>query len=218
MSIPSFSSKTLGYGSLAVLALSFEFFGGCTPTPSVFSDDANGYPPHASVEKNNSRWIWDGNIPGALEYNLDAFASVTSDSTGSAYKAPHQSSADHYVQFNVASISNATGPFVACRLADRNNFVGVRVGNNGGDGVLELYRRVSGSLTSLHVEGAGTVALNDKVRLECVGTNWEVFLNGVSLASGAIGDASLTSPDTGLVARVVTSNPWIDDFETGVVR
>ncbi len=127
-----------------------------------------------------------------------------------AYRCPDQGSADHYVQFTVRNITAESAPFVCCRLANSANFVGIR--NSGG--FLQVYRRVSDTLTLLHSSDQGIV-VGSVLRLECQGTNWTAYKNGVQIATGAIGHASLTNVRQGVVARIVVHNPWIDDFEAG---
>ena len=154
-------------------------------------------------------WTHDGLIVGALAISSNALRCATTNATGSAYKSVNQGTSDHYAQYKVA-VLGSSGAFVCCRLADRSNFVGVR--NDGS--VIEVYRRVSGTLTGLYTSGSGAVALNDVLRLECNGTNWALKKNGSPVTNGAIGAAGLTSSDTGVVARTVTAT-FADDVEFG---
>lgn len=100
-------------------------------------------------------------------------------------------------------------------MADRNNFVGIRAGTD----VVQIYRRVAGTLTSLHSNtAAGAVAINDIIRLEVSGTNWTYKKNGGTVTSGAIGDGGALAANVfaGVVMRNTVGN-LCDDFEAGIL-
>lgn len=184
----------------------------------AFTDNfnrANAFLENSLVASNGQLWEFDGQIAEAAGIGSNMLAATTTNSTGTAFFCPDQGSADHYVQGRVKTSANS-GPFMCCRLADRSNFVGIR--NNGG--TLEVYRRVGGTLSSLHASAQG-IAVDDILRLECEGTNWRAYKNGVQFpgaaGSGAIGSAGLTSQRQGIVVRTTTQNPWIDDFEAGAL-
>lgn len=166
-------------------------------------------------------WSWshDGAISGAFIVDSNRLSCTTTNSTGSAYKSPDVASLNQYVQYKVIDNAVFTGPFACCRLADNNNYIGVRVGQYLlGPGELEVYSRVGGSMTALS-NGMVVFSTNDIVRLEVSGTGvsgdaWRVYRNGTLLTSGTIG-AALTSTRQGVVARAVFLNPWADDFEAG---
>lgn len=166
----------------------------------------------------NTDYSHDGAITGAATVSSNKLNCATTDATGSAYKAPNQASADHYVQFKAPNIDIDTGGFIAARLTDRNNFLGVRAGAFNAHvnwGKIEVARRISGTLTTLYLSSDSAYSNGDTLRLEAIGTDYLLYRNGVLINSGAIGDASLTSvTDTGLVARATTGN-LADDFETG---
>ena len=153
-------------------------------------------------------WDWghDGFIASGMTISGGKLACGTTNTTGSAYKTAPVGSADHKIEYQWGgTTTDETGSFFCCRLRDRNNFVGFRCGAALADsktGIIEVYRRVAGTLTALRTTVSGEVAANDVVRLECEGTNWRVYKNGTSFASGAIGDASLTNnTGTGVVGR-----------------
>jgi hypothetical protein len=186
------------------------YVGSGAQPPSAFTDNFNRADENLEASAN---WTHDGLIAGAVAVRSNALANLTSDATGSAYKCPDQGSADHYVQFTARATANS-GPFVCCRLADRSNFVGIR--NNGG--TLEIFRRVSGTLSSLH-SSAQSIVSGTVLRLECTGTNWRALKDGAQVATGAIGSAGLTNQRQGVVGRttITGQNPWIDNFEAGAL-
>ena len=198
--------------------------GQVTTHSGLFSDDFNRADANLEASpaaSGGGNWTHDGLIIGGISIVSNQLRCNTTGSTGSAYKTPNLGSLNQYVQFKAANISSATGPFVCCRLADADNFIGIRVGNAGANGQIEVYRRTTGTLSSRYASSGGAVALNDIVRLEVDGTGvsgdaFRVYVNGSLHTSGTIGGA-LTSSGTGLVARTIASNPWIDDFEAGFV-
>lgn len=177
----------------------------------MFTDNFNRADENLEASPN---WTHDGLIAGGAAIRSNALASLTLNAAGTAYKCPDQGSADQYVQFVARATANS-GPFVCNRLADNANFVGIR--NLGG--TLEVYRRVGGTLSSLHSSAQGIVS-GTVLRLECVGTTFRVLKDGVQVvAFTAINNATLTSTRQGVVARttITGQNPWIDDFEAGPI-
>ena len=173
----------------------------------------------SAVASGGGSWVHDGLIAAALQISGNFLRCNTTNSTGSAYKAPNQGSADHYVQYKTQATTLSTGSFVCCRLADRSNFVGIRTGDGTAIGQIEVYRRVGGTLSSLWVSAGAAYNSGDIIRLECVGTNFTVKLNGAAIPAATnlpIGNATLTSSDTGVCART-TTGLIVDDFETGPV-
>ncbi len=186
----------------------------------AFADNFNRANANLEASPNASgggSWSHDGLIAGALIISGNQLQCNTTNSTGSAYKTVNQGSADHYVEFRAVSVSNGTGSFFACRLADRSNFVGMRAGNFESDGRIEVYRRVGGTLTNLYTSPGGSMFVGDVLRLECSGSTFTVKKNGaVVTGPTAIGDGSLTSSDTGIVARTVSAL-IADDFVAGAI-
>lgn len=177
-----------------------------------FTDNFNRVDSNLEV---NPFWTWDTLIAGAAAVTSGQLGSATSSSTGSAYQAPNLGSADQYVQYRVKAIATDVGSFVACRLQDVSNFVGIRTGKNVTNGFVEVYRRVAGTLTSLYVSPTDTVAIDDVVKLEVVGNNFTVYKNGAVLTGPTAIGAVLTSTRSGVVMRTTIGTPLWDDFETG---
>jgi len=181
----------------------------------AFTDNFNRA--DAALESSGSWTLDSGDTAASLNIVSNQLSNANTSSPGAAYKAPDQGSTRHYVQAKIANVTSGTGPFICCRLTDKNNFLGVRVGDPGiGTGTIEVYRRISGSLTSLYLSPSGTVSVNDIIRLECVEGTWALFRNGRYVTGGLVGSVPSTTR-TGLVGRASTFNPWIDDFETGAV-
>jgi hypothetical protein len=171
-------------------------------------------------------WTWthDGAISGALSIVSNQLRNNTADAVGSAYKSPDTGDLNQYVQFKALNVTALTGPFVCLRLADRNNFVGIRVGSSAfGGGELEVYLRNSGTFTALYNSSASNeIAENDLMRFEVSGTGvsgdaWRVYKNGALIRSGSNIVAAMTSTRQGLVARALAFQPWIDDYEAGAL-
>jgi len=194
---------------------------------SAWISSATGGPPYLdSFDRANANleaslvasggWSWthDGVIAAGFTIVSNALKSNTALTTGSAYKTPALASADHYVQYKVTNITSATGPFICCRLADASNFIGIRTGNGGSNGQIEVYRRVSGSLSSLYVSAASAVAVNDIVKLAVSGSTFTVTKNGGAVTGPTAIGATLTATNAGLVARSSTTMT-IEDFEAG---
>lgn len=194
---------------------------GQTPVwPSVLFQDnfnrTNANLEDSPVSSSGKVWEHDGEIAGALAIFFSSLRCNTTNSAGSAYKCPDLGSADHYVQFEVPATNVFLGSFICVRLADRNNFLGVRVGRSGVNGVLEVWRRVNGTLTARHNPGGTAVNVLDTVRLAAVGSNWQVFVNGASIATGTIG-ATLTATQAGVVARQFATDTLLDAFEANAL-
>lgn len=159
----------------------------------------------------SANWTHDGLIAGAMVVSSNRLRSTTSDLAGSGYLCPDVGIADHYVQYTAVDNPQGSGSFACCRMTDRGNFVGIRNHH----GTLEVFRRVGGTLAELHLASQGIVA-GDLLRLECEGTNYRAYVNGDLRASGAIGDATLTSTRQGVVSRYVSAT-WADNFEAGAL-
>ena len=172
--------------------------------------------PNAALEASavaSGGWSWthDGLIAGAFALNSHALRCTTTNSAGSAYKVPDLGSADHYVEYKVPLIPPNAGSFACCRLADNNNFLGMRTDL----ATVEVWRRNAGTLTSLYTQPTAVVA-GDILRLEVSGLNYLVKKNGAILkASSAIGGTALTATTAGVVARTLVATPF-DNFQAGV--
>jgi hypothetical protein len=163
-------------------------------------------------------WTWDGNIAGGVKLEEQNAHCETSNSVGTAYFTTDLGSTDMYVQYAAPSTQNLTGPFNAVRLVDRNNFVGVRTGSESGigTGVIEVYKRVSGTFTQLYVSAASAFTQLDTIRLEVEGDTWRLSKNGTQLSTGSIG-TTFDSRKAGLVARTTSGGGFSDDFKAAAL-
>jgi hypothetical protein len=192
---------------------------------AIFKDDfgrASANLEDSPTSSSGGTWTHDGNITGALTIDADTLGGIlhcnTTNSTGSAYWALDHETKNHYVQFDVVSIGNTTGAFWACRLGDRSNFIGVRAGNDTGNGQIDVFTRIAGTFANLYISPNNTVVVGDTVRMEVQDTAYTVYLNGVQLTTGAIGDSGALDDNTkaGVVARSINAGIG-DNFESGRV-
>lgn len=161
-------------------------------------------------------WTWDGVLAG-LNILTNQLRCNTTNTTGSVYKTPSVGTQDHYVQFKAVSTTISTGPFVCCRLADTGNYVGIRCGNGGTAGMIEIYRRVSaGSLSNLYASAGGAFVVGDIIRLECSAQTWTYKKNGSVVTTGSIGQSALNNVGTGVLGRSVLG-VFCEDFEAGAL-
>lgn len=172
----------------------------------IFTDDFNR--PDGDLET-SANWTRVGGTAGALQVISNHLRCNTSGAD-TAYQSPDQGSVDHYVQIKLLSLASlgGGGSFICCRLADANNYVGVRWTGS----AWSIFRKEAGSYNSIATIATPVPVLNDIVKLQVVGTTYTLFLNGTSIGTGPIGSAGMTSTRTGLVARAATQDPWLDEF------
>jgi len=184
------------------------------PVTGLYADNFNRADANleaSAVASGGWSWVHDGLIAGALAIVSNQLRCTTSNGTGSAYKTPSIGTVDMFASYKVAALPES-GAFVCCRLTDRSNFVGIR--NNGS--IVEVYRRVAGSLSSLWTSGSGVVSIGDVLRLEALGSNFRVLKNGAEIKPSAAIGATLTATEAGIVARSVVATP-MDDFDSGTL-
>lgn len=124
-------------------------------------------------------WTNNGLDSGAFEISTAAGDELRRSTAGSTtdgyYACDDQGSADH----EVIIIENAMGTaqrgfFQACRLVDKDNFIGMRLYGNGGLG-MRLTKVVSGTATDL-ISVQGTAA--EWRKMDVVGSTARLFLGG----------------------------------------
>lgn len=156
----------------------------------------------------------DGSASMAIcDKDFNTLVCNTVDGNGALYQCDDQADVEQYVQFNVV-LANASA-FVCNRATDRLNYIGCR--SNGATAKLQLFRRVTGTLTQLGSNGATTVVATDLVRLESSGNNHTVYLNGVSQLGPSTESAHNTVTRQGVNARTNNASSWIDNFEAGTL-
>lgn len=182
-----------------------EFYG--TPISSVFSSNFNVADTNL---ENVSGWSrLDGPVGGAaVRSNM-----VASLAGSSAYIVTDQGSANHWVSAEVRSFVTNPGCFIACRVTDSNNWVGMITNSNSGG--CEVWKRVGGTYTAL-LPATSPPIVGDTIRLECNGTTWRALKNGTQIGTGAINAPTLTSTRQGLIATS-GQNPAYDNFQAGVL-
>jgi len=209
-------TKTLKYWS----AIGGQWVSG--PPLTIFTDTfdrANANLEASPTASGGGNWSHDAWVAGGAVIASNVVRSNTGDTNGSGYKTPPLSSANHYVQYKVTITGSATGPFACCRFNDRTNWVGIRTGFGTAAGQIEVYKKVSNTLSALYTSATGAVVIGDIIRLECNGTNFTVKKNGTAVTGAIdipIAAATLTSVGTGLIMRSSTTMTF-NDFEAGIL-
>lgn len=139
-------------------------------------------------------------------------ASLATSGQGRIFLCPDQGNRNQYVQFTVEDVTT-TDPesYVVLRAEADDTYVAVR---NSQDFYV-LRRRVAGTFTNLYVADHNIV-VGDTIRVEVEEDNYRAYLNGVQVSTGAIG-ATMNSTRSGIAARLVTQNPFVDNFENGLL-
>ncbi|WP_154071645.1 hypothetical protein [Bradyrhizobium lablabi] len=132
---------------------------------------------------------------------------------GAAYASPDCGFADHYVQATVAKIPTYYNGILACRLTNPSNLIGVEFKNDR----IALYERTSGEFKEL---GFVTIPplVGDIIRLEVKGANATVKKNGaIIIGPKATAGTNATWTWSGVVSRSFAVDPWIDNYEAGLL-
>jgi hypothetical protein len=125
-------------------------------------------------------------------------------------------SVNQYVQFVWKATVNIAG-FIANRVTDLDNYIGVRVASTSG-GQLQLIKNQSGQ-TTLGAYTIGSIPTDSVIRYEVNGDEHSVYLDSV-LRIGPVTDAfNNTETRQGVIGRSESglSIAWIDDFEAGAL-
>lgn len=189
--------------------------GGTTPPPdetgiTSFSDNFDT----ANINLDDrTGWTNVTGEVGAASINNNALRTNTTNVSGILYKIPELTSSDCFVQCR----HYPSASFVAVRVTDDNNFIGVR---RNGSNSLDVFKRVSGTFTQLANYGSLTDS-TIMIRLEIVASTFKLFRNGVE-QTPSTGSTTITSgpPVTkiiGVVVRNQPADPWIDDFSCGIM-
>src|SRR5215471_7355171 len=159
----------------------------------AFSDNFNR---PDTLTLSNANWTLVG-LDGGLFIKNNAVSNNAGAGLG-CWLTPNQfNTANHYAQCRALKVGTTPGYFLACRLADYDNYVGMTI--NTGTGGLEIWRKKAGSWTAI-AQNFAAVVVGDTIRLECNGTTCRGLVNGVLKTTQPIGDATLTSVRTGLVS------------------
>jgi len=177
------------------------------PASFVFTDNFNRANDASSLIIGNSAWTTSGGSSTSARVTSNQLQVLT---TEGGYLTPDLLSANHAVQALVVAAAATTGPFLAVRMVDQNNFVGIRFSTSTGG--VQLWQRVEGTLTQI---GSATIATGagHTIRVEVYDDKVQVLRNGVVIIAPytLIGlGAGITK--AGIIARTTAINPWIDDF------
>lgn len=182
---------------------------------AVFTDSFTGT--DGDDLEGRTGWTRVDGVAGAAEINASNQLKF-STTTDSAYTAPDAGTADHYAQaeylFDPAVVSNTSFFPVCVRLTDKDNFIGLRILSSGG-AKRQLFKRVSGTLTMLYEDAIN--ATPRIFKLECSGNDIYGYRDGGAM-NGGLPLATTTDHNTvqtpGLVVRITTRDPCIDDWES----
>jgi hypothetical protein len=184
-----------------------------TVETTFFKDDFN----RADQELGASadwRFAPDGGGDGApsdIAIRGQKLAIFNTEYRGAAYASPDCGFADHYVQAKVAQIPTYYNGILACRLTNPSNLIGVEFKNDR----IALYERTDGEFKELGFVTNPPLA-GDIIRLEVRGINATVKKNGVTIIGPkATAGTNATWTWSGVVARSLAVDPWIDDYEAG---
>jgi hypothetical protein len=139
---------------------------------------------------------------------------VPNGSVDAHFVCTDQGSANHYTQADVHIGNGTNNSFLTIRMTDADNFIGVRLYTTG----WQLYKRVAGTFTQLGATYIDTSTPGDTIKLEGDGNSINVYLNTALIIGPETETFNNTETSQGLVVRdTLTKDPWIDNFEAGVV-
>jgi hypothetical protein len=152
-------------------------------------------------------------LPSDVAIRAQKLAIFNTGYGGVAYASPDCGFADQYMQATVANVPTYYNGLLACRLMDPGNLIGVEFKNDG----IVLYERASGWFKELGFVRTAPV-IGDVIRLEVKAANATVKKNGVVIIGPkATARTDATWTWSGVVARGLAVNPWIDNYEAGPV-
>lgn len=156
-------------------------------------------------------WTRNGTVNGIAEIRNNRLATVATTGDNAAYDAPDTGSADHYAQAAFHSNAQANSFGVVCRMQDRQNWgIGIRLNSAS---QMQVSRRNASTVVNITTVSI-THTAGDVYRIEVEGTSARIYQNG-SLLTTVTASTFTTETKTGVVVRINTHNPWIDDWESG---
>jgi len=191
----------------------------------AFTDDFDGEGTDANLEDHtpSGGTAWSLISGGAGSAKCTTAGEVEGNSSGDAeYNCDDQADADHYAIHRSKLLgSSLPDSFVACRLADTNNFIGWRLFGSGAAG-RRLSKRVSGTITDL-ITSQGV----DKewIKVEVEGSTARLYEGGTGASPSwtqvstdqTFSDDTTTTTQGLMISNVYGAAGWIDDFEAGVL-
>ncbi|UIS25220.1 putative tail protein [Erythrobacter phage vB_EliS-L02] len=201
--------------STEVFYPSIGFLAPTVPYPrasfQLFTDNFNR--PDENLE-DSADWDRIGGSGGEMGVRSNA-AAMLAGTDGPAYVCPDLNQADQFAEAIFSSSADANY-FLACRVQDANNFIGVRKWTLGGDR-WSIYKRVAGTFTELALaEDSSLAAGNVKARLEVIGDTARLYVDESLYLETAIG-AHTAATRTGFIVRNDAFNPAFEDFRAGAI-
>lgn len=200
---------TNSLGQTATRAISLKK---AVPPVTTFSDAFTGTSGQA-LEDRTGWSLVSGTAASASISASNSLRANNTTTTGAAYWSPDLGSANHFAEAKF--LSATTGPGLCLRLSDANNHLMLR--RNGAN--LEYLTRVGGTYTIVGTYSGVSPTSTDVIRFEVNGSSVAAYKNGVKLTvtgSEAVG-AVPSSTRQGIVSRSAAVNPWIDDYNTGLI-
>lgn len=179
------------------------------PTPpSSFTDDFNRADENLDASPN---WTLQSGTATQMGVRTNQLAAI--GSVESVWLCPNQGSANHYTEATWVA-TGGNGPFMACRLQDINNFVGVRSSAT----LYQIWTRIAGTLTQLSTTSP-VPAVNDLVRIEANGDTVGLLINGIHITGSpfSLGGALSGITRQGVISRTAARNPWLDNYKSGAL-
>jgi len=141
-------------------------------------------------------------VTGSL-HNVEIFSSTEARSDGTSNEAAAYWNADTFADDQYSEVvlsygdggvdSPDCGPLVRCHASSEQYYLATC---DVWDNIIKIYRNNGGTYTQLGANISATIAINDTIRLEMVGTTLEVFVNDVSQATRT--DSTFTSGSPGM--------------------
>jgi hypothetical protein len=174
----------------------------------AFTDDFTG----AENTNLGSRSGWTLIDGVATSAQINATNELKGSADQSSFKCTDQGSANHYTQAVWRTTNTSAASFVVVRLTNSNGFIGVRNNSN----TWQLYKRVSGTFTSLGSYASAPSGSN-VVYIEGNSNSITVKVDGTTRIGPITETFNNTVTVQGLVPRSLALNPWLDNFEAGML-
>lgn len=168
--------------------------------------------------EDSPNWIRQGGSAGGIRIRNNQL-DIVQTSDGQSYLCNDVADLDQYVEFTRPTTANVDW-FVCCRLANADNFIGIRRWNSGS--VASIFKRVGGTFTLLGSFNLGSFSPfsgpNAVYRLEVKGNFASLFINNQRLLGPLAIGAHTSSTRAGIVPRNQATNGAIDNFKHGRLR
>jgi hypothetical protein len=156
-------------------------------------------------------WQWDSRTPHIVINSSGKLDNNNTNGPGTVYHFDLGSAA-HWAEWWTENTSASNGPFVAVRIVDYDNFVGVRVAGVN----VEIYRREASSMNNIANNNV-SVALGTLFRLEAEGTALRLFRNGELTNTYTLASPFVTPTKVGIVGRSTVLTNFLARFRCGTL-